>query len=135
YLLPGIIGEVGELIGEFGKAHWHGADRTAEITAEYGDVAWLTAVLLHRDRVTDLSHVTNLRYTESADAALELLLARAVSVYRSGDSTRAARAAGLWVALADHAEIVTGQPWAAVLQGNLDKLAARAAAGQLRTHG
>lgn len=134
YLLPGLVSEVGELLGEFAKQHWHGADRSVQIADEYGDCAWLAAVLCHRSRVTDVSEVTNLRYTDDKDGALELLLARATSCYRSGADILPARAAAMWVTLADHAAVVTGQSWAEVLAGNVAKLQARAAKGELRTH-
>lgn len=134
YLLPGLVGEAGELVGEFAKRHWHGTPRTDEIISEYGDLAWLTAVLLHREGVESTAHVTTLRYMRDPDSALELIISRAFGVYRSGDDTRAARAAGLWVALQDHARVVTSVTFEDVLRANLDKLEARSGAGQLRTH-
>lgn len=115
YLLPAIIGDVGNLIGTVAD-RW--AQRQAfdeEIISAYQDLACDTAVLLHRDRITDVSDVTSLRYVEDFDAALELILARATSVYRSGADTRGARAAGLWVCLADHCETITGKSFAEVL--------------------
>lgn len=125
YLLPGLIGEVGELFGEVARAHRLGGDRRAEIIAEYGDIAWMTAILLHRERVEDTSGLTSLRFIDGREAALELILARAAAVYRSGEDTLAGRAAALWVTLADHAEAVTGVSFDEVLRANLEKLAAR----------
>ena len=136
YLLPGITGEVGEFFAEFAKQHWHETDRSATIVDEYGDIAWLTAVLLDRlglDAAT-VDQITDVRpYTDHA-AALELLLARASSVYRSEESHLPVRAANLWVTLAQHSEVLAGASWNDVLSRNIQKLAERASKDELRTH-
>lgn len=140
YLLPGIIGEVGELFSEFAKQHWHETDRSATIVDEYGDIAWLTAVLLSNYSIgeAELEYVTKRYGSQSSvldhEGALELILARASSVYRSIPSQLPMRAAMLWSSLSDQSETLTGTSFSDVLQGNIAKLAERSANGELKTH-
>lgn len=136
YLLPGIIGETGEFFAEFAKQHWHGTDRSETIVDEYGDIAWLTAVLLNRlgiDQAQVDASVSLLKY-DTHEAAMELLLGRASNVFRSGPEQLPLRAAGLWATLAHHSEVLSGAPFEDVLGLNLGKLAKRASEGELRTH-
>lgn len=125
YLLPGLIGEVGELFGEVAREHRLGTGRTDQVIDEYGDIAWMTAVLLDHLKVDDIRQLGNLRYVQGREAALELILARAAAVYRSGSDVLPGRAAALWATLADHAEAVTGVSFDEVLSANLEKLADR----------
>lgn len=136
YLLPGIIGEVGEFFSEFAKQHWHETDRSATIVDEYGDIAWLTAVLLSRLGVdqTMVDQMTDLRSYDDHAAALEVLLARASSVYRSEEAHLPARAANLWATLAQHSEVLANASFDDVLSRNIQKLAERTAKDELRTH-
>ena len=85
----------------------------------------MTAVLLDHLKVDDIRQLGNLRFVEGREAALELILARAAAVYRSGSDVLPGRAAALWATLADHAEAVTGVSFGKVLRTNLEKLAAR----------
>lgn len=52
YLVPALLGEVGEVFGQIAKAKWHGWSHeklTTELVAEYGDICWMTAILIdHR---------------------------------------------------------------------------------------
>ena len=125
YLIPGLIGEVGELFGEVARVQRLGQPRTEQIIDEYGDIAWMTAVLLDHLKVDDIRQLGNLRYVQGREAALELILARAAAVHRSGSDVLPGRAAALWATLADHAEAVTGVSFDEVLSANLEKLAAR----------
>lgn len=115
YLLPALVEDVGRLLGVVAARWVERAGLDEEMISAYRYIAHDVAVLLHRDRITDVSEVTSLRYVEDFDAALELILARATSVYRSGADTRGARAAGLWVCLADHCETITGKSFGEVL--------------------
>lgn len=139
YLQPGIIGEVGELFSEFAKQHWHESDRSATIVDEYGDICWLTAILLKRNEFGDWEVDTMVRrYGNEIDldleGALDLILNRAVSVCRSSLSQVYMRAAMLWDTLAQHCVTVTGQDLDTVLQRNIEKLAERSGKGELKTH-
>ena len=137
YLLPGLLGEVGELFAEFAKAHWHETDRSSTIVDEYGDVAWLTAILLSTYGIGDSeveSLVHRYRSMPDTDTALDFILSRAAAVYSSQEPQRPVRAAMLWDALEQNAEVVTGVSWEQVLTRNTEKLAERAAAGELKTH-
>lgn len=136
YLLPGIIGEVGEFFSEFAKQHWHETDRSATIVDEYGDIAWLTAVLLSRLGLDQdmVDQMTDLRSYDDHDAALEVLLARASSVYRSEEAHLPVRAANLWATLAQHSEVLASASFDDVLSRNIQKLAERASKDELRTH-
>ena len=125
YLIPGLIGEVGELFGEVARVQRLGQPRTEQIIDEYGDIAWMTAVLLDHLGVGEVSPMGGLRYVQGREAALELILARAAAVHRSGSDVLPGRAAALWSTLADHAEAVTGVSFDEVLSANLEKLAAR----------
>ena len=137
YLLPGLIGEVGELFAEFAKEHWHETDRGDTKVDELGDVAWLTAILLHTLNVSedDITHSTwTMPLPDDVDGMLELLLSRAAAVYLSDEGALRKRAVVLWRFLEDAAPVLTGQPLQAALRANQAKLQSRAEAGELKTH-
>jgi NTP pyrophosphatase (non-canonical NTP hydrolase) len=84
YLVPMIIGELGELSGQKAKAHWHGwpAEKLeVELVSEYGDVCWGTAILLHMAEVSDLTSGRFPTATFSAGSALQTLLQRAAYMH------------------------------------------------------
>lgn len=146
YLIPGIVGEVGELFGQRAKALWHGWDTQRlqqELVSEYGDIAWMTAILL------DMSDVRSIRvpllgqprmvqgtvHGEELDPR-QLLLQQATSLhlfhiqphtkrYIPGEATQ------LWLLLERHSLALTGADFDTVLQANLAKLAGRVARGTL----
>lgn len=109
YLLPSIIGGVGDLF----NAIVNDQDRVAP----YGTLARLSAILLDSYAVDEamVAKLVSLRTYDDVDAALQLLLGRAAGVYNSDEAQLPLRAAGLWVALALHAEVVTGQTWEYIL--------------------
>lgn len=138
YLIPGIVGEVGELFGQKAKAHWHGwkADKLqTELVSEYGDVAWMTAILL---QAHDVHEVGPFSTRDSIDQA-HLLLMRSTGLhlyYSQGMTDYIAEAAArLWAALEHCCESVVGVPFAEVLAYNEKKLADRAARGVLKGAG
>lgn len=137
YLLPGLVGEVGELFGKFAKEHWHGFDMSEDIALEYGDIAWLTAILIKSAGTLerDQEMLARTRPSATDQEALEGLLSRVASVYRAGHGMVGFKALGLWQYLAANCPVMTGYTWAQVLQMNLDKLAARKADGTLRGNG
>lgn len=146
YLIPMIVGETGELFGQRAKSVWHGwpEDRLqAELVAEYGDIAWGTAILLDLEGVRDLSGYLprpgRTIWGEQLDP-WHVLLQKASAVHlfsTQADTNRfvSSEAAQLWLCLQTYCEQVTGSDWTTVLQANLDKLASRAARGVLQGAG
>ena len=145
YLIPGIAGEVGELLGHVAKAHWHHTseeDLCRELAFEYGDVAWMTAVLLHVTQGEDLSDpgaVARRVNTWASGQPLEALFGRAASLLRAkneGDLDRLRQQAQhMWSALYTLAEPATGYSFDEILEMNVNKLADRAARGVLKGNG
>ena len=150
YLIPGIVGETGELFGHRAKGHWHGWDedrlRTAKV-GEYGDIAWMTAILLHTQGVAELRkgghhlrEVPPITVWGTLPDPWHLLLQKANNLYHlySQQPTHCyiqGEAIQLWLLLERHCETITGASWTEVLQYNLDKLASRAERGVLRGAG
>lgn len=143
YLIPGIVGEVGELFGQRAKAVWHGwtTDKLRqELVSEYGDIAWMTAILLRMEGVTNLQHA---RLREQAltvwgrpPSPWHPLLQKAVNLHHfhyepETQQYIAGEAQQLWLALKEHSVAITGSGFHLVLQHNLDKLAGRVARGTL----
>lgn len=150
YLIPGIIGEVGELFGQRAKSYWHGWEAKklrAELVSEYGDIAWMTALLLHTRGVSMLQpHFTSTaggRYgvMEPHHALLSaaqnlylqsLLEAQGIS---DSDGWMDESAERMWRLLRDNCLLITETPFQDVLHANLTKLSDRAARGVLRGSG
>lgn len=142
YLIPGIVGEVGELHGQTAKAVWHGWDDaklSKELISEYGDIAWMTAVLLHVEADKGAEITIPVFSTRLEDDALHLLLMRATSLnlYYSGGLLQyiPEAASRLWSALEYKCKEVTGVSFQEVLDNNIAKLADRAARGVLKGAG
>lgn len=145
YLIPGIVSEVGELLGQQAKAHWHGWDDARLMDAallEYGDIAWLTAVLLkvHGTDNTLPRTVVRSPYTpqqQLISIANSMYLAWTVEDVSLQERTDWIRdeALRMWRRLEQYAEVVTGQPFDVVLEANLAKLASRAQRNVLRGAG
>lgn len=144
YLIPMIVGEVGELFGQKAKAHWHGwsADQLqVELVSEYGDVCWGTAILLQMHGVTDLmyKHPTSSIPVSVWGNPLDpwhLLLQRVqhVHLWSTEEQTHSyirGEAQQLWLALETFCQAITGVPFETVLLANLTKLASRAERGVL----
>lgn len=150
YLVPGIVGEVGELFGQRAKAYWHvwpAEKLQKELVSEYGDIAWMTAVLLHT------RGVASLQPTVSPAPGMNLgvlnphqsLLSAASSLHTQWlleeqgisetDEWLDTAAEKMWRTLRDNCEAITGQDFQYVLDANLVKLADRAARGVLRGSG
>jgi hypothetical protein len=144
YLIPMIVGEVGELFGQRAKAVWHGwdADRIQlELVSEYGDICWGVAILLQMEGANSLQG-SKLRRVDTCWCAADKpdawaeLQTRAGWLYtfhtqRETHQYIVAEAKQLWLLLAAHCEEITGLPFDAVLEANLAKLASRAARGTL----
>lgn len=144
YLAHGLIGEVGEFAGRIAKGVWKG-DRTsgaylADLALEYGDIAWMTAVLLHRQGIhgRDAWGAPLGVPPEDMISPLGAIMAEAGYQYRiyatnvTGYTLDARR---LWDLLETYCERLTHHTWADVLQMNVDKLASRAARGVLVGNG
>jgi NTP pyrophosphatase (non-canonical NTP hydrolase) len=143
YLVPMIVGEIGELFGQKAKSHWHGWEASKlrdELVSEYGDVAWGTAILLHVAKIDDIDPE---KMRRSEDTEWQQLLSRAhyMHLFYSGSVQPytlewvAGEAQLLWLTLERHCSKVTGVPFETVLQANLKKLADRAARGVLQGQG
>lgn len=138
YLVPGIVGEVGELFGQKAKAKWHGWDADvlqAELVSEYGDVAWMTAILLGMYGVDTVEP-----FSTRDNVGLEhLILMRSTALhlyYTLGLEEHLPEAAArLWAALEHGCQEITGASFQEVLDNNVDKLAGRVARGTLRGSG
>lgn len=138
YLIPMIIGEIGELFGQRAKAHWHGwdADRLQkELVSEYGDICWGTAILLHTRDISGHNPQDFPLIQGQADCWHKLLgHSHDLNLFYTGKETKnfiVREACRLWKALEFCCEGITGVPFEQVLQANLDKLASRAARGTL----
>lgn len=150
YLVPAILGEVGELFGQQAKGYWHQwpADQLQkELVSEYGDICWMTALLLHTRGVAQLQpeYPADPSRTWGALDPMQALFQAAASVYRNRqleiegisetDDWLDQAAERLWRALRSRCEEITGVPFQEVLHANLAKLADRAARGVLRGKG
>ena len=136
YLVPGIVGEVGEMFGQRAKSVWHGwsvEKTTEEIVLEYGDICWMTAVLLTTFDTDTTDEGGEWREDVNPWSVL-LNLAGTVFHWYSDPFTLKflpAAAENLWVALEHFCEAITGRTFDYVLQANLDKLSSRAQRGVL----
>jgi NTP pyrophosphatase (non-canonical NTP hydrolase) len=152
YLIPGIVGEIGEIFGQRAKAHWHGwptEQLRTELTSELGDVAWMTAILLDRFGVTEIPREEYDKMDRSYTNAIpvsSLLLARAESLHNAHMSSLdldeiaerliPATAASLWALIETRSpQITEGAKFGEVLDYNLKKLADRAARKVLKGSG
>ena len=139
YLVPSIVGEVGELFGKRGKAvrdHWEPERLDRELAAEYGDVLWMTAILLHS---LDVDEVTLPPLTRShRDPWYDLLdLSQWLYEEHMQEVKPSLRkpAITLWQALVKDCESITGHTLPYVMQINIDKLLSRQARGVLTGSG
>lgn len=145
YLVPGIVGEVGELFGQQAKAYWHqksSADLLVQMVKEYGDIAWMTAVLLYTEGVEQMAVPANFSpgWGGQAPDPMALLHSAAAQVHsaylnRPHYDWMQEAAQRLWVVLVTQCETITGAPFDFVQTVNLEKLASRAARGVLQGSG
>ena len=140
YLVPGIVGEVGELFGQQAKGYWHGWDEKklqTELVSEYGDICWMTAILLHTQFVDNVALRTP--YSTDGKVGQMQILSQATMLYNDylGEHQEylASDAAGLWNLLSFFSEPITGHTFSHVLKANLKKLEDRAARNVLRGSG
>lgn len=145
YLVPGLLAEVGELFGHHAKGYWHQRPHMevqALVEKEYGDIAWLTAVLLHTEGVTQLHVPASFAagWGGQRPDPMALLLSSAAQVHsaylnRPHYDWMQEAAQRMWCAVVTQCQVVTGTDLDTVLQINLDKLASRAARGVLQGAG
>lgn len=150
YLVPGIVGEVGELFGQRAKAHWHGwssAQLRNELVNEYGDICWMTALLLKTRGITDLDPAypaaggvrwgrmdpNHALLSASQNVHLQWLMEQ--EGIADSEKWMDESVSRLWRVLRAHCVDITGVPFQQVLNVNLAKLASRAARGVLRGSG
>lgn len=117
YLRLAAIGQTGGVVQVVADEHLEVDGTDSQLRECYADLVWHSALLLGVLGVDadQADAVSGLRTPEDRDTALEVLVARAAAVYRSGDDTLAARAVGLWRAVTDLAEVITGKEWADVV--------------------
>lgn len=144
YLAHGLVGEVGEFAGRIAKGVWKGDRNTgacwADLALEYGDIAWMTAVLLNKQHIhgRDAWDRPLGVPPEDLSAPLGVIMAEVGYMYRiyatnvTGYEIDARR---LWDLLETYCERLTHHSWDEVLQMNVDKLASRAARGVLVGNG
>lgn len=150
YLVPGIMGEVGELFGQQAKAHWHGwpaKKLREELVSEYGDIAWMTALLLDTRGINMLHPVVPssgparwgrldpMSALLAAASRLRLNYLMEKDGISETEQWLDQSAENLWRVLRDNCLHITGRDFQSVLGGNLIKLADRAARGVLRGQG
>jgi hypothetical protein len=138
YLVPMIVGEVGELFGKVAKARrdeWSTERLQADLVKEYGDIAWGTAVLLHTDGV---STAPDSWVADFPEFSLQTLLSQAgvlFDIHLKMPRYTRNEALYLWYLLEANCELVTMHSWHTVLQANVDKLASRAERGTIQGSG
>lgn len=166
YLIPGLLGEVGEVFGQIAKNHWHGwtAEKfETELVAEYGDICWMTAILMdHRFEMdtydlesegapTEFAPIVGMRVIgERVNKLVEALDWESEAEqdvndfpYNNHTLVRLESLSShtdemllkLWAHLVIYAPVVTGHPLQKSLDYNAEKLASRAARGVLRGAG
>ena len=148
YLIPMIMGEVGEALGHRAKAYWHRTsdeDLAQELILEYGDVCWGTAVLLHELGITAVEAYPGpdtdpqTRAWAAKVPAWSSVLNRAAGLFNlwedHQDHHLEHAAVSLWQALEFRAEGCVGVDLGTVLEANVAKLAGRAERGTLRGNG
>lgn len=144
YLIPMIVGEVGELLGQRAKSVWHGwtPERLqTELVSEYGDVCWGTAILLALEDVHDtkgfaLRELPPVTVWGHKPDVWHQLIRHAESLYlfytqKETHCYIVGEAKLLWLALERHCQAITGLPFEEVQQANLRKLAGRVERGTL----
>lgn len=149
YLVPMIVGEIGELFGQKAKSRWHGwtADKLQlELVSEYGDVAWGTAILLSTRDVHHLEFERETIFNKGRTRwgnprdPWQVLLQRSQYLHQwySEEETHSylkGEAQSLWLDLQRNCVAITGVAFEHVLATNLKKLADRAARGVLQGSG
>lgn len=140
YLVPSIVGEVGELFGKRGKAvrdHWEPERLDRELAAEYGDVLWMTAILLHTQGVRAVFRPVSTR--EHRDPWYALL---DISQWLYEEHTQEVQSVSLmrpaiklWQALSRDCQAITGHSMDEVMAINIEKLLSRQARGVLTGSG
>lgn len=141
YLIPMIVGEVGELIGQMAKARWHGTpshELNRKLMLELGDVAWGLAIYLHTQNVTEVETsypVTRSINTRAAYAMLESYSHSLFQRWSYNDGGLVAKVDQMWNFLYLFSVDLCGYQLEDVLDANIEKLASRAARGTLQGDG
>lgn len=146
YLIPGIVGEVGELFGHRAKALWHETpvpELMTEQALEYGDICWMTAVLLSVYKISEVPrnfYHPHARWWGGPENPWLSLLRNASSLFQwfSEEQTTPYikdTACDLWVSLERESVHITGRHFDEVLAMNISKLRSREERGTLVGNG
>lgn len=143
YLVPMIVGEIGELFGKIAKARrdsWDTARTSLELAKEYGDVCWGVAVLLWAYDAQPPEGTFGAGKRDMPDdihEALCMLNHTALELYarRTRPENALFTARILWTLLYLFCELVTGHSFDEVLQMNLTKLTSRKERGVIEGSG
>lgn len=156
YLVPGLVAEVGEVLGKRAKASrdgWGTTELRESLLAELGDVAWMAACLLHLCEIEGYQPkparpVITSPHREPETTLLELSASlyhhyseqchtSETFEYRQDVIGRhlATGALQIWAVLEAITPRLTGHPFDIALAHNVTKLAARAKRGTLRGSG
>lgn len=133
YLVPGLVAEVGELLGVQAKSvrdGWSDERTKAALVKEYGDVAWFTAVILHEYREIRTLNEPSFIYAGDTSLGIMSFISDRASRILEGyvdewESEVLDGANSLWLMLKKYSSKVTGSTFDEVLETNLTKLAGR----------
>lgn len=145
YLVPMIIGEIGELFGQKAKAvrdTWAPDDLQKMLISEYGDIAWGTAILLNHFGIHEVPDSAFHRTPHPTNPWTDLL-AWTQTIYISHEDFERTpnpqwldyTAENFWATLKFRCKKITGREFDMVLSSNVDKLARRAQAGTVSGSG
>lgn len=141
YLIPSIVGEIGELFGKRGKAvrdRWSQDRLDQELALEYGDVAWMVAVLLEMNDVHSIPDTVRrgrLIRDPWHRLLLEATFLNGLHSILAGNWSITDRATRLWLELETNCKVITGVEFGEVLRLNAEKLLSRKERGTLTGSG
>lgn len=131
YLVPMIVGEIGECFGKVAKAvrdEWSEERLNEELAKECGGVCWGVALLAKHYGLTKMDRWGTDYRLQTREESLHFLLADVSAlerITRGGGASGRSQVRHLWLNLEDNCELLTGRSFDEVLKMNLVKLADR----------
>lgn len=129
YLIPMIIGEIGDCFGKVAKAvrdDWSEERLNGELAKECGDVCWGVALLAKHYGLTKIDRWGTDYRLQNRAQSLHFLLADVSTlggITRNGNGSGRAQVRNLWLNLEDNCELLTGHSFDKVLNMSLTKIA------------